>query len=234
MNINRRLTNIIRFIMDECIPPIIRDNKYFMYPFFWVAYRGNNVEDVMKFKKNVYGFTDEEYKSFYSSLSSISRNRKTDLNSGCLQKIQQLIPNSASSVIDIGCGNGFLLNQLEIWYPHISLHACDVVKTSAERRGSFTVANVTNLPFADKSYDVTLCSHTLEHILDLQTAICQLKRITRQRLIIVVPCQRYYYYTLDEHVNFFQLREQLSYMLSIPVSQCVKIQGDWLAYVDFE
>jgi hypothetical protein len=47
---NRRLTNTIRFVMDELLPPIIRDNKYFMYPFFYIWYKGNNVKVHMEFK----------------------------------------------------------------------------------------------------------------------------------------------------------------------------------------
>jgi hypothetical protein len=38
---NRSFTNFIRFLMDELVPPIVRDSKWFMFPFFWFGYRGN-------------------------------------------------------------------------------------------------------------------------------------------------------------------------------------------------
>ena len=47
---NRKLTNSIRFVMDELIPPFIRDSKIFMYPFFYLAYRGRNIREMMDFK----------------------------------------------------------------------------------------------------------------------------------------------------------------------------------------
>lgn len=231
---NRKTTNIIRFFMDECLPPIVRDNKLFMFPFYWLAYKGKNVNAIMGFKRNVYRFTPDEYAAFYDNLSSISRERETDLNSRCIKEIQQLVPENTSSAIDVGCGNGFALQRLRSWFPHIELCACDVSEAAAGCGFNFVNANVTDLPFADNSYDVTICSHTLEHILDLPKAIAELKRITRRRLIVVVPCQRYYYYTLDEHVNFFPLREQFAFALGVPTSQCTKIQGDWVAYVDFD
>ena len=83
---NRNITNIIRFIMDECLPPIVRDNKIFMYPFYLFAYRGKNIKQVMNFKSNVYNFTEKEYDIFYNNLDTISRNRLTDLNNPCLPR----------------------------------------------------------------------------------------------------------------------------------------------------
>ena len=50
---NRGLTNAIRFVMDELIPPFIRDSKVFMYPFYLFAYRGKNIKEVMQFKTKV-------------------------------------------------------------------------------------------------------------------------------------------------------------------------------------
>ena len=66
--------------MDDCLPAIIRDNKYFIYPFYLIAYRGRDIHKAMHFKSLVYSFTEEEYSEFYNYLNTISRNRKTDLN----------------------------------------------------------------------------------------------------------------------------------------------------------
>lgn len=63
--------------------------------------------------------------------------------------------------------------------------------------------NIENLPFEDNSFDVVMATHTLEHVIDFEKAVKELKRITKQTLCVVVPCQRAYYYTLDEHVRFF-------------------------------
>lgn len=49
---NRNLTNAIRFILDECIPPIIRDSKLFMYPLFYIWFKGKNIEKVMNLNRS--------------------------------------------------------------------------------------------------------------------------------------------------------------------------------------
>ena len=225
---NRNITNFIRFLMDECIPPLIRDCKLFMYPFFYYAYRGKNIKEVMDFKKLVYNFTQEEYDRFYSNLDSISRNRLTDLNNPSLEFILNNISPHVKNLIDVGCGKGYLLQQIKTRHCQLDLHGFDIKNFGAPKDYSFKKGNIENLPYADKSFDVVTCCHTLEHIIDLPSAIKELKRITRKQLFVVVPCQRFYYYTLDEHVNFFPYKEKLTSILGIKKSECHKLWGDWV------
>ena len=74
----------------------------------------------------------------------------------------------------------------------------------------------------------------LEHVPDLKAAVLKLRRLCRRQLIIVVPCQRYYYYTLDEHVHFFTHAQQLAPMMGLEsgaLLDCRKLDGDWLLVV---
>ena len=41
--------------MDELIPPIIRDSRWFMFPIYWFAYRGKLVKEAMEFKSRIAG-----------------------------------------------------------------------------------------------------------------------------------------------------------------------------------
>ena len=61
---NRSFTNFIRFLMDELVPPIVRDSKWFMFPFFWFGYRGKFVREVMEFKSRVTAMTQENMPIF--------------------------------------------------------------------------------------------------------------------------------------------------------------------------
>ena len=72
----------------------------------------------------------------------------------------------------------------------------------------------------------------MEHILDFEKAVKELKRITRKKLIIVTPCQRYFFYTLDEHVNFYPFAEKLTSVFNIEKHSCHKINGDWVYIAD--
>lgn len=224
---NRRITNSIRFVMDELIPPFIRDSKIFMYPFYVFAYRGKDINEVMNFKKNVYSYTEEEYADFYRGLNTISRNRKTDLNQGCIDFILNNLDDTEETVIDIGCGNGFMLNEISKKKPNKSLFGYDLKKPEGKTVYEFIQGNVEKLPFEDNSFDTVICCHTVEHLLSLELCINELVRITKKQLIIVTPCQRYFYYTLDEHVNFFPYEKKLSSVIPMENYTCEKIQGDW-------
>jgi len=224
---NRKLTNTIRFVMDELIPPFIRDSKIFMYPFFYLAYRGRNIKEMMEFKTNVYTYTPEQYAHLYNNLNSISRNRKTDLNQASIDFILKELENEKGKIIDIGCGSGYLLNLIGEKYPHIQRTGFDIKSASGNESFDFVEGNLEQLPFQDNSFDVVICCHTIEHLLKLDLCIKELQRITKKKLIVVTPCQRYFYYTLDEHVNFFPLKEQLTNLFSLPINKCQSLQGDW-------
>ncbi|MFC2101090.1 class I SAM-dependent methyltransferase [Bacteroidota bacterium] len=225
---NRTITNIIRFIMDECIPPIIRDNKYFMYPFFYYAYRGKNIKQVMDFKKLIHQFTEQEYNDFYNNLDTISRNRQTDLSKKSLNYLLNQIDKSTVNLLDVGCGNGYLLHQVHNKHPQISLSGMDLKVPANEMNYQFISGKIESIPVEDHSFDIVTCTHTLEHIINVKAAVAELKRITCKQLIIVVPRQRYFYYTLDEHVNFFHYRESLTSLFGINDYICQRIGGDWI------
>jgi len=226
---NRDLTNVIRYFMDEWIPPAVRDSRWFMYPFFWIAYRGRNIREVMEFKSRVYSFTAEDYRRFYNSLNTISRNRATDLNKPSREFILNNIDPAAQTLIDVGCGNGFLLQQLHERYPKLQLTGLDI-KDNDENGTiySYVKANIEKMPFPDKSFDVVTCSHTVEHLIRLEQCMSELVRIARRQLFIVTPCQRYYYYTLDEHVNVFPFKEKLTSVIPLKKYSCEKLNGDWV------
>ncbi len=228
----RTVTNIIRYLMDECLPPIIRDNKYFMYPFYYYAYKGKDIKTAMNFKSLIYSLSEREYRDFYGNLNSISRNRKTDLNDASIKYIIDNLSNTAKNLIDIGCGHGYFLKQLKD--TDLKLFGCDIATIDNSLDYYNIKCNIEKLPFKDKQFDIVTCSHTLEHILNPEKAISELKRITKNQLIIIVPCQRYFYYTLDEHVNFFPIKEKLTSLIGINNNNCKKIWGDWvyIGYLD--
>ncbi len=226
---NRRLTNAIRYIMDEWIPPVIRDSRWFMYPFYWIAYRGKNIREVMDFKSRVYSFTPEDYIRFYNNLDTISRNRATDLNKPSLDFILSKIDPTAKTLIDVGSGNGYLLREIHKRHPNLQLTGFDILdKNETGGIYHYQKGNIDRMPFPDKSFDVVTCCHTVEHLIRLEQCISELIRIARQQLFIVTPCQRYFYYTLDEHVNFFPFREKLTSVIPLKKFTCEKKSGDWV------
>jgi predicted SAM-dependent methyltransferase len=65
----------------------------------------------------------------------------------------------------------------------------DYVSTDLERPRAMVKADITDLPFADDSFDVILCSHVLEHVVDDRKAMRELYRVLRPGgwAVVLVP-----------------------------------------------
>jgi ubiquinone/menaquinone biosynthesis C-methylase UbiE len=214
--------------MDECIPPIIRDSRWFMKIFYMLAYRTLKIDKVMNFKSHVWSMSELEYDSFYSNLNSVSRNRLTDLNDKCIREITEITQENVESLLDVGCGRGFLLKHLSSNSSIVRLFGTDLLDKHTANEFTYIKANVERLPFEDKSIDVVTCCHVLEHLKSPKESILELLRVAKNKIIIVVPCQRPYYYTLDEHINFYTYPEQIIELIGLKKFRCEKVDGDWL------
>ena len=77
--INRSFTQTISYLIDNFLPPILRNNKYFMYPFFYFAYKGKNVDYFMNFKSLLYTLDSATLEKLYQNYDTIGTERETDL-----------------------------------------------------------------------------------------------------------------------------------------------------------
>lgn len=223
----REITNMIRNFMDNWLPPIIRDNKYFMKPFYYYWFKGNTGDALMNFKKHVYSMSEEEYSSIYINLDWRAKDRVTDMNAASIEYIIKHLNKDATSLLDVGCGRGYFLN-LVAEKTSLKLTGTDLFDHIEGLKATYVKAYVEKLPFADKSFDIVTCTHTIEHVLHLKLAIDELKRVACKQLIIVTPRQRFYYYTLDHHVHFFPIKELLIKEIGLTDFECVNIKGDWV------
>lgn len=102
-----------------------------------------------------------------------------------------------SSLLDVGCAKGFMLNDLTELIPGISVAGIDVSSYAIENalesmRPFLQVANATRLPFADKSFDVVISINTI-HNLDrdeLGTALREIARVSHRGSFITVDAYR--------------------------------------------
>lgn len=106
-----------------------------------------------------------------------------------LAMLKQWIPESVSSILDVGCGNGIISNALAEDYDvtgvDISETALSYVTTKK------LLASATSIPLPDKSFDLVFSSEMLEHLTDeeLLLATREMSRLAKQYLIISVPNQ---------------------------------------------
>jgi ubiquinone/menaquinone biosynthesis C-methylase UbiE len=199
-----------------------------MYPLFHIWFKGKRVQLYMDFKSIAYDLTEDEFSEVYRNLDCLAYDRPTDMNMPSVEYMTSILDKNAKTLLDVGCGRGFWLNYVN---DHTSLKTigCDLFDSVPELKNSdYKRGSVYKLPFEDNAFDIVTCTHTIEHLREVAGAIEELKRVTRKQLIIVTPCQRYYYLTLDLHLNFYPIKSYLQKEIQIPDNTCVNVHGDWV------
>ncbi len=88
-----------------------------------------------------------------------------------------------SRLLDVGCGKGFMLHDLDEMIPGIYLKGIDISEYAIENsiksvRENVQVADARSLPFEDNSFDVVISINTI-HNLDREDCAQALKEIER-------------------------------------------------------
>ena len=204
----RENTNKIRFVLEELLPPILRDSFIFKL-IVKKLYRNDKTHQNLKY--NILNISKKKYKKYYENMPQIHNN--SDLSKKCIDEILRYI--KPRSIIDVGCGNGFLLKKIRDRNKSVELNGTEIVisKEIKEKLKTKKIKifekNIENLNGFKKKYDTVICSHVLEHVLDINLAYANLKKICKKRVIIVVPRERPYEYTFNGHIHFFPYKWSL-------------------------
>lgn len=225
MKLSRDLALKVHFILDQLIPPIIRDSKWFMYILFRLLYK-EKMRTFFTFKKDAMSMNIKTFSQTYQEIEPVLMERETDLNKECIDEIIKNIV--GTTVLEVGCGHCFLFKKLQRRY--IAVGTDLIIDPSIKAMDSSLLLVQTPLealPFQDKMWDTVICAHTLEHVQNISLAIHELRRVTKKRLIIVVPKQRSYKYTFDLHLHFFPYIHSFLALMGPPKNNfCKEIQGD--------
>ena len=106
-----------------------------------------------------------------------------------------LTPNS--SLLDVGCAKGFMLHDLAESIPGITLKGIDIseyaIKNAmVDMKLHLQVANATQLPFPDKTFDVVISINTVHNLNrnDCAKALQEIERVNRGHSFITVDAYR--------------------------------------------
>jgi len=104
---------------------------------------------------------------------------------------------AGSSVLDVGCGKGFMLHDLAAMTPGIEVKGIDVSAYAIEHaiedmRPHVQVANATHLPFPDRSFDVVIAINTIHNLErpECGRALREIERVKRQGAFVTVDAYR--------------------------------------------
>ena len=100
---------------------------------------------------------------------------------------------SGSSVLDVGCGKGFLLHEMKLLLPDLKITGFDISKhalaeANAEiKKDLFIHAAQKTYPFEDNQFDLVIslgCLHNLK-IFELESALKEIERVGKQGYIML-------------------------------------------------
>jgi ubiquinone/menaquinone biosynthesis C-methylase UbiE len=91
-----------------------------------------------------------------------------------------------STLLDVGCGNGFFTYHLAKFYDVTGLDFSKrMLKINPHRK--LVHGDVENLPFDNNSFDVVFCSDLLHHLKTPEKAVKEMKRVAKKYIIISEP-----------------------------------------------
>jgi ubiquinone/menaquinone biosynthesis C-methylase UbiE len=228
MKLTRQTALKIHFILDQLLPPILRDARWFMSIPMRLLYK-DRAHVFLTFKEKAWSMTEEEFAQAYRDVEPVLMERDTDLTEEAIGAVLSEIV--GSDVLEAGCGKGVLVGKLS---ERARVTATDIIISDVARSrapsATFLEANVEALPFPDRQFDTVVCTHTLEHVRDLAKSLSELRRLAKKKLVIVVPKQRPYRYTFDLHLHFFPYRSSLLGAFGKPLGAVSlrEVGGDWL------
>lgn len=233
MNTPRSFSLAVQHVLDQWIPPALRDARWVIGGLMRIVL-GRKARYYLDFKNQAFALSDPEFAGVYCLVNDSSPLQgETDLNARCAEKILENL--RGRTVLEAGCGRGYLAGRMARTQ---QVTATDIVlDESAVARYpdvDFITANVEDLPFPDRSFDTVVCTHTLEHVQNLQQAIGELRRVARQRVIIVVPRQRPYKYGFNLHIHFFPYAWSLQGHLGYRQNAVISNLGDWYYHEDVD
>jgi SAM-dependent methyltransferase len=200
----------LHVIADEWMPPVLRDSRLF----HWLAQRafGNQVDAFAALRERSPALTAAELKDFYTRQLPGRQVRVTDNTEEIIQRICEDV--LEGTLCDVGCGTGHLLGELQRRRNLTGIGIdLNIDTTGSNHDLPLIESSIEKLPFPDNIFDTVICTHTLEHVLDAGAAGRELKRIARRRLIVVVPAERPYRWSLNAHLHFFAYPYQLALTL---------------------
>lgn len=227
---NRKITSSINWILDNLVPPILRDSKYFMHILMYPLFK-NKTNTFLTFKDDLDISNEKNLIKYYELLDDVHIKRETDLNK---KSIEYIIANiSGEKVLDIACGTGYLAHKIALTHTNKSVTGIDfnLSNVTDKNAGNLILENgsILNINYADDYFDTVICAHTLEHLYEPKNALQELRRVTCKRLIIILPKQREYKYTFDLHLHFFPYTYTLYSRLGIKKDAFVQIlDNDYL------
>lgn len=173
--------------------------------------------------------TLKEYYDAYQRIAKVDLQKTFELN-----KFRRMTPfkthlkiSSQSTVLEVGCGRGEILNRLNGYRVgvDIGLPYLEKFKGNYER----VHALIESLPFRPQTFDMVIADSVLEHVLDLDACMAELTRVCSGYIYALVPFNE----NLDHYDDQYGVREHQRTFHNGKIPRTETVQQDYILPVDY-
>lgn len=216
---------LTRLIVDS-LPKKIR-NSHLLFLFAKKIF--NLPEILYEFRRNFKEGLYDDLSIFYDKNSPFLLERTsqyTDINSKHIKQIISIIKkHKPSSILDVGCGTGYLINLIEKENYNKCISALDYnIPFFIKNKNQYICIEGDIFEklklFDDNSFELVICTHVLEHVKYPELVFNDLRRISSNRLLIICPLEHNFKWGMNYHINFYE--DQLSFAKFIESIRFVK------------
>ena len=101
-------------------------------------------------------------------------------------QVLKILPPNSRHILDIGCSSAVLTAEVSKIYPKSKITGLDSYKKAIDFAKDkyphieFIVADAHKLPFKNSTFDLIICTETLEHLIDPGQALLEMKRVLKK------------------------------------------------------
>lgn len=164
--------------------PTVEDEANDYFPFAEISWANKYFLDALYYKGKAE--FDHFAPQFFETIS-----REDARYQLVLQTVKDACPSGGGRILDVGCGKGRYVRNLADDFPEAGYVGVDISKAVIEEKEDSRITwqegTLTNIPFPDNSFDVVYACESLEHAVDIKSAIRELARVTKPdgRILII-------------------------------------------------
>lgn len=138
--------------------------------------------------------TTDNYRK-HKSTNPLQRRLLDNFTKTLVREVKELKP---KTVLDVGCGEGFTLEQLRLAGIGKRLEGVDFLPRAIELGRKehpeldLKVGDIFDLKYKDSSFDVVICSEVLEHVPEPEKGLEELVRVSKKYCVVSVPNEPFF------------------------------------------
>jgi len=94
-----------------------------------------------------------------------------------------MIPSDVTSILDYGCGDGYLAKGISITHPTVRFKGLDVVSFE-DKHITTTIYDGEHIPFPNNSFDLVMVADVLHHTENIGEELIKISRLSKKYIVI--------------------------------------------------